>query len=73
MYQIMVQLHEMYLLGFRNFDIKPSNIIVDFNGNAKIVDLGSCELNKNVQNNYDYKPGYTELYSTKYIYLKKHY
>lgn len=69
----MIQLHEIYLLGIRNFDIKPQNTILDVYGNVYVVDMGSCEKNDIVANNQKFQPGHTEIYSSKYNYLKKHY
>ncbi len=48
----------MHLKGFVHADMKPNNIIVDADGNAKIIDLGqSCPTNtikKRIQGTPDY-------------------
>ena len=44
--------------GFVHADMKPNNIIVDDNGNAKIIDLGQCcpigTIKKRIQGTPDY-------------------
>ncbi len=56
--QVANAMQAMNEAGFVHADMKPNNIIVDDNGNAKIIDLGQCcpigTIKKRIQGTPDY-------------------
>lgn len=44
MFQVTFALSHMHLRGIAHRDIKPDNMLVDFNGFATIIDLGTAKF-----------------------------
>lgn len=65
-YQIRKGIDEIHACGVIHTDIKPDNIMLDFNGNVKIIDFGNAVLAEEI-NELNIAIGVTQYHPPEYI------